>query len=177
LWQDYDPTPGTWVAAEGKLASRFQFLSDLWSRISFEVAKFRWGQTRLRQYILWGLTPVLALLLYQIIFRSQRRRQQLKTANRDGQEPWPGLDSEFYQLERALVNRGLERKPSEPLSQWIARAVLDPRLARIREPLLELLRLHYRYRFDPQGIRDSERQSLNQRAMQCLDQLPGARAA
>jgi len=168
LWQDYDPTPGTWVEAEAKLASPFQFLSDLWSRISFEIAKFRWGQTRMRQYILWGLTPVLGLLLYQIIFRSQRRRQQGKSASRDSHTPWPGLDSEFYQLERALVARGLERRPSEPLSEWLARAVLDPNLAQVRGPLLELLRLHYRYRFDPNGLSDHERQILSERTRGCI---------
>jgi hypothetical protein len=32
-----------------------QFLSDCWSRVVFEFAKFRWGQTHLRQYFLWAL--------------------------------------------------------------------------------------------------------------------------
>ncbi|PWU19271.1 MAG: hypothetical protein C5B50_06975 [Verrucomicrobia bacterium] len=175
LWQDYDPTPGTWIAAEGQLASRFQFLSDLWSRIGFEIAKFRWGQTRMRQYILWGLTPVLGLLLYQIIFRSQRRRQQMKSSGLESRGRWPGLDSEFYQLESVLVARGLERGPSEPLSQWLARAVRDPHLAQVRAPLLELLRLHYRYRFDPQGIGESDRESLSRSAKECLGRVAQGR--
>ena len=53
-WQDFDTTPASWVAAEAGRASPMQFLSDCWSRIVFEIAKFRWGQTHLRQYLLWG---------------------------------------------------------------------------------------------------------------------------
>jgi hypothetical protein len=53
-WQDFDTTPPSWVTAEASRASPMQFLSDCWSRLVFEFAKFRWGQTHLRQYFLWG---------------------------------------------------------------------------------------------------------------------------
>src|SRR5262249_43284954 len=74
-WQDFDTTPASWLEAEGMRVSRFQGLSDAWARIVFEFSRLRWAQTRLRQYVLWSLIPVLALLLYQIIFRSRRRLQ------------------------------------------------------------------------------------------------------
>jgi hypothetical protein len=73
-WQDFDTTPASWLKTEANRASLTQYLSDCWSRVMFEFAKLRWGQTHRRQYFLWALAPVLALLLYQIIFRSRRRR-------------------------------------------------------------------------------------------------------
>jgi hypothetical protein len=157
---------------EGKRASAMQWFSDFWSWVRFEIAKFRWGQTNLRQYLLWALIPVLALLLYQIIFRrGRKRRPQPKTGKSDAATFWPGLDSEFYQLERKLAERGVPRQPGEPLSGWLTRALDDSALADLRKPLQELLRLHYCHRFDPRGLSDKERETLAQEAKFCLDTL------
>jgi hypothetical protein len=173
LWRDFDTTPASWVEAEAR-ASPFQSLSDLWSRIRFEIAKLRWGQTRLRQYILWGLIPVLGLLFYQIIrrVRGKRGRNGRKTAAED--LTWPGLDSEFYQLERKLIQRGVSRQPGEPLSAWLPRAIAEPGLLDIRQPLQQLLFLHYRYRFDPLGLSLSDREALRREANVCLARLKQA---
>ena len=170
-WQDFDTTPASWVEAEAGRASPLQFLSDGWSRVVFEFAKFRWGQTHLRQYFLWALAPVLALLLCQIIFRSRRRRHSRSQAAPASALLWPGLDSEFYQIERRLVERGARRQPSEPLAGWLLRAIADPAQAGVKDRLRKLLRLHYRYRFDPRGLSHAEREALRREAMLCLSSL------
>ena len=167
-WQDFDTTPASWVGAEAGLASRLQFLSDCWSRVVFEITRFRWGQTHLRQYLLWGVTPVLAVLLYQIIFRSRRRRHRGKPGEAASRVPWPGLDSEFYQVERKLMERGVARQPGELLSAWLLRATRDPTLASMTARLQELLDLHYRYRFDPLGLSEADRQTLRRLSDGCL---------
>jgi hypothetical protein len=167
LWQDLDTTPASWVAEEAKQASAWQALSDAWARFRFEFAKVRWGQSHLRQYVLWALIPVLALLLYQIIFRARRKRQGKKETERP--VFWPGLDSEFFLLEKTLSRQGLARERGEPLSDWLSRASGDPTLAVIREQLHRLLQLHYRYRFDPLGLNASEREALRHEARACLN--------
>jgi hypothetical protein len=169
-WRDFDPTPPSWVAAESQRASRLQSLKDAWSWLIFEFSKFRWGQTHLRQYILWALVPILAVLLYQILARS-RRRLRLQEHDSDRNFVWPGLDSEFYQLERKLGALNLPRQASEPLSHWLERALLDPNLAELEDPLRELLRLHYRYRFDPRGLTGKEREELRLAAQACLARI------
>jgi protein-glutamine gamma-glutamyltransferase len=172
IWEDFDTTPASWVAAEGKRASVLQWFGDFSSWVRFQIAKLRWGQTNLRQYILWALVPMLALLLYQIIFRSRRRRGlKTKTKNSAAAIIWPGLDSEFYMLERRLVSHGLSRQPSESLSDWLAHALVDPALTDLRKPLEELIRLHYRHRFDPHGLSGKEREALTREAKICLDTL------
>jgi len=170
-WQDLDTTPASWMAAEAGRWSLEQFLSDGWSRVTFEFAKFRWGQNQLRQYFLWALAPVLALLLYQIIFRSRRRRQTRSEDTAAAAVRWPGLDSEFYQIEKRLAARGAGRQPSEPLSAWLRRVSAQPALADIRSRLRTLLQLHYRYRFDPQGLNQSDREALRREATGCLARL------
>ena len=84
---------------------------------------------------------------------------------------WPGLDSEFYQLEKKLAARGLPRQPGETLSAWFERALAEPAIAELRAPLQELLHLHYRHRFDPPGLSAPEREQLQREAKVCLDKL------
>ena len=174
IWQDFDPTPPSWIQAEAKPLSAWQALSDFWSRLRFEVSKIWWGQTHLRQYLLAIVVPILLLLFYQIVFRRRRRRQEGKAAAA-AVIAWPGLDSEFYQLELKLAGLGLARQPSEPLSEWLQRAVEAPALASFREPLKALLRLHYRYRFDPLGLGREEREELRREAKACLEKVGDSR--
>jgi hypothetical protein len=171
-WENFDTTPASWVAEENKRASVMQWFSDSWSWVRFQIARFYWGQTNVRKYILWALIPILAFLLYRIIFR-RRRKQGSKSQAETTAEAifWPGLDSEFYLLERRLALRGVPRQPSEPLSVWLTRALNDPVLVDLREPLAELLQLHYRHRFDPRGLSDQERETLTHEAKNCLNTL------
>lgn len=172
LWQDFDTTPASWVNAEAKRASPFQWLDDGWSWVQFQFSKFRWGQTRWREYLLWVLAPVLTLLLYRIFFRrrSRARRHSVK-------EPpamiRPGLDSEFYLVEQNLARRGIARRPNETLTSWLERVNTDPGLQALRPSVLALLNLHYRYRFDPRGLSGSDRERLKCEAHACLQALHG----
>ena len=155
--KNFDPTPASWVGSEAEQVSLMQRLSDLGTRVSFELSKLRWGQTRLRQYLLWTLVPVLTLLLYQILVRRPRRRSKRKRGAGDS-ETWPGLDSEFYELEEKLARYGLARAPSESLGDWLERLGKEPALAELRAPLQRAVRLHCRYRFDPLGIDSVQRE-------------------
>jgi hypothetical protein len=169
-WQDFDGTPGSWLEAEARRGSGFQWVQDLWSWISFQISKVRWGQSHWRQYLLWGLIPILTLLLYRIVFRT-RRRILGNSRDTGSPNPWPGLDSEFYQLEIKLAARGMIRQPSEPLSEWFQRAADDPALEDLSDALRRLLRLHYRYRFDPHGLTPKERTELRRQAKECLSRI------
>jgi hypothetical protein len=170
IWENFDTTPASWLEAEEKQASHFQFLSDAWSGLVFQIAKLRWGQTHLREYILWSLAPVLGFLLYQILARSRRRR-----SGGNGLEGpsilIPGLDSEFYELERKLLRRGMLREKSEPLARWLQRASRNREYSILTAPLQKLLALHYRYRFDPDGLTAVEREMLRREARECLHQI------
>jgi hypothetical protein len=166
-WEDFDTTPGSWLASEEQGRSSFQGLWDGWSRFVFEFSRLRWGQSNLRQYIIWFLVPVLALLLYQIIFRSGRRRAKKDLKSATAEITWPGLDSEFYELERRLVSRGFTRNPEEPLTRWLQSIAREAGFSELGESLRGVLILHYRYRFDPLGLNAEERDSLRREVAKC----------
>jgi transglutaminase-like putative cysteine protease len=174
-WNDFDTTPPSWTAIESKRTAFGEWFADLRSWLGFQIAKFRWRQAHLQQYIVWALVPVMLVLLYHIIFRRRNRRK-----NPDGKTRlatpviWPGLDSEFYRLENRLAARGLPRQTGEPLADWLERALAEPALAGLRAPLQELLRLHYRHRFDPNGLDEASRAALAQKVRACLESFPRA---
>jgi transglutaminase-like putative cysteine protease len=176
-WDDFDTTPASWMAIEGRNASFLDDIGDLRSWLVFQFEKLRWRQAHLRQYIFWTFTPVMAVLLYYIIF--QRRRKAGRASGKTVPETarlWPGHDSAFYRLEKSLAERGLPRPPPETLADWLERALQEPALAALRAPLRELLRLHYRYRFDPSGLSIAERKALTKNAeaaLQRLEQMKG----
>lgn len=170
-WENFDTTPPSWVGEEEARASPFQFLSDFQSWLGFEILKFfDYNHNDIRDYVFWALIPALAFLLYRI-FRGGRRQQK-------GSEPlerliWPGVDSEFYQLEQKLAHGGLPREAGESLSAWLRRVTDDSRLTNFKQPLENILALHYRYRFDPRGLNASERQALRREVEECLSSVSG----
>jgi hypothetical protein len=71
-----------------------------------------------------------------------------------------GADSEFYLVERRLETLAFARAPGEPLSAWLRR-IEGARLPGLSvSPLAPLLALHYRYRFDPEGLPAADRDTL-----------------
>lgn len=167
LWEDFDTTPGTWYGIEAAHSGTSTWMSDAWWWIRFHFSKFR-AQTHLRQYILIGLIPVLALLLFQIV---RQRRRHLEKGTTGKSVVWPGLDSEFYAIEKQLAQRGAPRQPNEPLSDWFERAATNPSLGALKDPLNALLKLHYRYRFDPKGLTETDREELRRQARELLERL------
>ena len=150
--------------------SAWQWVSDTFSWLGYQFAKFRYGQNHWRPYLLMCLVPMLGYFLYQIIFH--RRRHQPGVAVQATPAPgWPGLDSEFYLLEEKLARRGLVRRPGESPADWLRQAASDPGVAGMQDPLRQLLRLHYQYRFGPHGLTEKERKALRQQAQSCLAAL------
>ena len=167
-WEDFDTTPPSWVAVEAKRTEFGEWFTDLRSWLWYQFERFRWRQANLQQYVMWALVPVMLVLLYHIIFRRRGKRRAEDKAGKETPVNWPGLDSEFYQLEKLLAARGVPRQPSEVFSDWLERALAEPALTALRGPLQELLRLHYRHRFDPEGLSAAEREQLRREAKACL---------
>ncbi len=176
-WEDFDTTPASWVAIESQRTAGEEWLADVRSWLAFQFAKFRWRQAQFQQYIFWSLIPVMLVLLYFIIFRRRGKLWSRKNKTSSAAIIWPGLDSEFYALEKKLAARGLPRQTGEPLADWLERALAEPGLQDLRSPLRELLRLHYAYRFDPSGLNVEKRQQLKNEAAALLGKISAASAA
>ncbi len=175
-WRDLDTTPAVWADAEQAGASVWEPVSDLWSWATFLFSTWRWsqGEGGLRRYIGWLLIPLILLLAWRSYFR---KRVALVRRAETGAEParsHPGEDSELYAIERELEGLGLPRQPWEALGPWIERL----EAARAGDvpvgPLREIVALHYRYRFDPDGISAAEREALRRQAHAWLERRRAA---
>jgi protein-glutamine gamma-glutamyltransferase len=170
-WEDFDVTPPSWSAVEAARASRLEWLSDAWSRIWFEFSKWRWGVADWRNYVLWVVGPVLGLLLARLLLGKRWKRLRGGKAGAASSPAWPGADSEFFQLESAFAGHGLYRAAHETPLDWLARLRAHPLMAALGESFQDVLRLHYRYRFDPAGLGPTERAELRSTVQQCLRKL------
>jgi hypothetical protein len=156
-WVDLDTTPGTWINIENARASQWENASD-W--LSF--AWFRLLQWRRLHGNLWttvtALLAVIALGIWGFRFISRKRvaagtrKQQSRSAD--------GIDSDFYRIERLLDRAGFGRRAAESMQAWIQRLETTGGNEVSIDALRPLLALHYRYRFDPHGLRTQDRARL-----------------
>jgi protein-glutamine gamma-glutamyltransferase len=157
-WVDLDTTPPSWFQEEQHLlAPAWEKLMDL-----ARWAAFRWSQRgEMEASDAWyGVLVILIAVLAWRLLRGRRVKATGKTSA-IVQRGWPGVDSEFYAVERALAGPGHARDAGTPLAAWfheVARSLDAP----ARERLDEALRLHERYRFDPAGLTEPERARLRE---------------
>lgn len=176
VWEDLDTTPDSWSAIEDHNASLGQPIADFFSRLWYEFSKWRYGAANFRIYVLIGLAIAVVLLGLQIIFQRRRKKNAAPAALGPGRE-WPGGDSEFYRIERYLAEAGWERLSTETPRQWRGRLLQLAKDAPAGgfapasiETLDPILLLHYRLRFDPQGLPPEDRQTLRDQSLVWLEQ-------
>jgi len=118
--------------------------------------------------LIWLALPLVAWLAWRTL-RGRRANIAAATPESISSQPWPGLDSEFYLIEKRMAQLGHARRQAEALTEWLARVAAQPG----SEALLRLARLHYRHRFDPAGLPAAERLALRDEALAWLARHPG----
>lgn len=157
-WEDFDTTPPSWFTVEAQESSWYESLADGWSWLWFEFSRWRYGKSAYRQYVIWLVAPLVVVLVWRVVAgRGDRRRRIQPRPICHARPTTGGEDSEFYLIEQVLSALGSPRGPGEAVYHWIERLPLSPNL---RQPLLAIVDLHYRYRFDPRGLTTEERRSL-----------------
>jgi hypothetical protein len=165
-WRDVDNTPASWSAIEAARATGWEKFSDAWSRVWFEFSKWRWGKGEWKRYLIWLVIPLIGLTVWRLMTQKQWNRARQPTAGTVDTRTQPGLDSEFYLVERRLVELGFERREGETLASWLARMGREGGIR--ASDLNGLVALHYRLRFDPAGLGTVERAALKSGADEWL---------
>jgi hypothetical protein len=161
-WVEVDTTPPEWMSIEaGGADSIWQSAGNLWEWGSFLVSRWRWSERRdrLAGNLGWLLVPLIAILAWRLWARRRVSTQAIVAATRP-RLPMAGGDSEFYRVERRLSDLGLRRPAGQPLGRWLDAMAEAPPPGVVLTPLRPLLALHYRYRFDPDGLGGAERERL-----------------
>ncbi len=164
VWRDIDTTPASWDEIEEEQKPLYQPLTDLFSWGQYRFAAWRYYSERgsVGKLVLW-LAPILLAWFSWRLFSRKRRVRLQGEARQEPRPHYPGLDSEFYLIERRFAQTGFPRHTEEPLSAWLERVEGSPQAKRTLDPLREILALHYAYRFDPEGISASARHDLKSR--------------
>ncbi|MFG6097072.1 hypothetical protein SPB21_17550 [Leptothoe sp. ISB3NOV94-8A] len=116
---------------------------------------------------------VVVIIIGLLIWWWRQKRRERLAANVDfgmqaSQSALPGIDSEFYQIEHIFKQLKLRRRPAENLQHWLERLTEKLSVAQV-EALKPIIQLHYRYRFDPEGIDAAERNQLRSLSQSWLD--------
>lgn len=157
-WEVMDNTPGSWFEEEAQRASWWEAVHDAGSWAWFQFSRLRWSQTAYRQWLFWGAIPVLLLAGLRLLFKARWSRQRIGNATKPSLR-LAGTDSELYELEQFFVKRGRGRIPEETWTDWMLRMKTDLQPGQWKD-LRDLVWLHYRYRFDPVGLDEADRQQL-----------------
>ena len=169
-WHVVDTTPSVWAPLEAEDASAIQPLFDLWSWISFLLARTQAEAVEEaaedNTYMLWLLPPLLMLLMWRLYFKERVARKSGADTDRHPAEQ-PGRDSEFFAVIAALEGKGLTRPAGDTLRQWLSRR--QKHFAGVS--FAQALDLHTRYRFDPSGLDEQTRRELAQLARTLLQQM------
>lgn len=167
-WVDFDTTPPAWFSAEAQDAPRTQRLADLWSWAAYRYARWQSEEPAAHRIAALVLVALLAaVLIWRLLIQQPLAAGRKSRVSAPARRSQPGADSDFYQIEARLVRDGYARAPHEPLSTWLTRIGCErPDIG--MAPLQELLRLHYRYRFDPRGLSVPERNAFAVQAQRWL---------
>jgi len=171
-WHNVDTTPPSWRTIEEDAASIVEPLYDLVSWLAFKFSQFRWHERKggITKHIGWLLIPLLLLLARRLYSRKRVRHVKEAHTKKSRVAIKPGEDSQFYLIQQRLIDLGYVHYPWEPLSSWIQR-IADAQPSPVStESLHSILALHYRYRFDPEGITHAEKEALTSRVHIWLEQ-------
>jgi transglutaminase-like putative cysteine protease len=172
VWRSVDTTPGSWGEIEARDAPPWQPLLDVFSWLGFRYDRWRWAAEAEHAggTVWYALAAGLALLLAWRL--ATRRRVAVARARAAGKgASVAGSDSPFEGVVKRLEQRHFPPTPGETLGHWLAR--LAPDVGPGRERLLEMLALHQRWRFDPQGLPAPQRRVLGEEVEDWLRRHPG----
>lgn len=157
-WCDLDTTPGEWREVDAGFSSPMQPALDFLNDILFILSNgfWIWVQKIQEFEVLMGVFLVLlfGFLIFRIIRQQNQRR--MEDSRRRELEKWKqqGLDSAFFTVMNQLEKMGYHRADGETVFAWLQNRVPDS------GKLLELARIHYQYRFDPNELDAARRDTF-----------------
>ncbi len=159
VWVNFDTTPP--IIESSKENNISQFMSDLWEWVVFSISNLRWqiAANKNKDFLKWLIFPLIIILIFRLYIPKKSKRTVSKEISSSFLPIYTGKDSCFYEIELLLNDLGYKRNNWETFSNWVHR---------INVPnLQEILKIHYRYRFDPIGISQEEKTKFHLLVKEC----------
>ncbi len=168
VWQAVDATPSQWLELEEDEASIWEPVYDLFSSLYFNYKQWRYQQALSKENSHQNRLIVSALFLVMIFIGGRlykARKQFLKTKLKALNEfelsiDYFGMDSELYTIDKMLSQTEQARLNNESIYVWAKRLN--------NKPLLDIVILHYQYRFDTASLNAKHRDTLKVLVQQWL---------
>ncbi len=165
-WQAVDSTPAQWLDIEEQQAEFLQPVYDFFSGLYFQYKQWRYQQAMTEEHdngqpIWLMIGGVLLLLLFWRLIVSRRDLVQME--NKQQNMPaltYPGQDSALFDIEKALAKTDDARLADESALAWARRIG--------NLPLIEISKMHTRYRFDEERFTAADRSQLQQTVREWL---------
>jgi len=165
-WQALDATPSQWLQIEEQDSHIFQPISDWFSKLYFHFNQWRLSSNSDNKIFIF-----IGLILFSLyLLRLVDKNKQLATNNLTKIENMPfctllGEDSEYFIIDSFYRSEKQEelklRQNNETLLNWVQN-LDDPQLK-------EIIKLHNKLRFDPEGLTQEQRIALRERVTIWLD--------
>ncbi len=162
-WHDVDTTPASWTLVEAQSAPWWWRVSDLISWVRLKFFELQIAQGRASTIALSVAAAAVLWLVLRLFGRFEKLARPHARRRRAVDATARGTDSAFYRVEAWIAARYAPRAANETIREWFAR--IGPQLAQLprTDELAALVRMHYRYRFDPAGVSTVEREQFNAR--------------
>ncbi|MDI6796571.1 MAG: transglutaminase-like domain-containing protein [Desulfatibacillaceae bacterium] len=158
-WVDVDVTPHVWMLYEAQTMTVWNRFHDMLSNAVF--AGFLWqnqGGFKKLAPLMIALAAFLTLVLIYRFVRGARMSLVLgsKAGKKPSQKMGAGPASPFFKVEQFFAQKGFVRPVHETHAAWL------DRLQKAKAPfyfddLESIVKLHYRLRYDPQGLPETQR--------------------
>ncbi len=160
-WMVVDTTPSLWQSVDKNSASFWEPVTDTWSALSFLFSKWQreGGSILNNRYIMAAILLLAVILLGKV----RKVKKLIKGEMKEEENPSPTLPGEgspFYLIEKSITSQGASRQDGETCLHWLKRLERERSLPFPTGSIQALLTLHMRWRFDPQGISDHEKEEL-----------------
>jgi transglutaminase-like putative cysteine protease len=169
-WADVDFTPAVWGALEAESAPWWESAYDGLSWLNYRFQAWRWGgedsSDEQGSDLLWSAL-ILAGILGWRLFKRRTVRASVRAAAAGPATP-AGGGSPFMRIAAHLETAGVPaRRSGETLAAWLSRVHVG---GHDDAGLHDLLKRHYRLRFDPEGLSAEERSDFDARVTRWLGQ-------
>jgi len=152
-WITLDTTPAIWAPMEAEDEVWWQPVADLWSWLGYSFTTWKdYREEGNSIFIYLLLALVIIYFFWRLLTDSRFISLRKKTPLQSSTPEKPGQNSPIYKLTRQLEENGEERPQGMTLHMWL----LAKGNYYKNSLLLPLLDLHYRYRFDPEGLSQNE---------------------
>ena len=163
-WHLLDTTPANWAPLEAADRTALEPLMDLLSWLRYVITSEEIeGSTKSNTPLGWLLIPLILYLAWRF-YKKPRVKQTSTRAIQQTDLKRTGTDSPAYALINKLEQRIAERKPGETLTHWLRRIFPNEP----NQNYMDIIKLHYRYRFKPNGNKAADKQSISN----CIERLP-----